>query len=301
MSHLKNISADQTAFLRGIRLLAVFFKARLSFLVVFSSLMGALITGGFAMSGLHYLLLALGGFLVAGSANGANQWIEKEFDGMMVRTQNRPLVTKEMDAFAALLFVGISAVLGLIMLYAISSQVALISGLAWLLYVLVYTPMKRFSSFAVFIGAIPGALPILSGTVAAEGEITLFGFVLFAIQFIWQFPHFWAIAWVADEDYKKAGYLLLPSIDGEKDESTAWQAFSYACLLLPVTWVLLYNGYIEWGSFIVASVIHLIFIAKAWKLYVKISDGAARQLMFFSFIHLPLVLITIAVGVGLGL
>ncbi len=95
MSHLKNISADQTAFLRGIRLLAVFFKARLSFLVVFSSVMGALITGGFAMSGLHYLLLALGGFLVAGSANGANQWIEKEFDGMMLRTQHRPLVTKE--------------------------------------------------------------------------------------------------------------------------------------------------------------------------------------------------------------
>lgn len=301
MSQVKNISERRVGLLKNIAIVAVFFKARLSFLVVFSSVLGAVITGGLSMAWTNYFLLAIGGFLIAGSANGANQWIEREFDKLMERTQGRPLVTGQLDTSVGLLLIGITAVLGFMLLYLISSQVAIISGLAWFLYAFVYTPMKRFSSFAVFVGAIPGALPVLSGTVAAQDEITLFGFTLFALQFVWQFPHFWAIAWVADEDYKKAGYQLLPSIDGSKDENTGWQSFIYACLLIPVTAVLLYNGFIGWVTFILASVIHVLFIMKAWALYEKTSDRAAKELMLFSFLHLPLVMIVIAIGVGLGI
>lgn len=284
-----------------LKLTASLFKARLSLLVVFSSLLGAAITSAASLSLGQYLLLGLGGFLVAGSASGANQWFERDLDKIMKRTMDRPLVTRRLDLSVALLLIGLAVIVGLGLLYWISASVAIISGLAWFLYVLVYTPMKRISPFAVFVGAIPGALPVLSGTVAAEGTITLFGFTIFALQFIWQFPHFWAIAWLADDDYKRAGFQLLPSIDGRKNEVTGWQSFAYSVLLIPVSMVMLYNNFFGWITFSLLNLANLFYIVKAWALYIEVNDTAARKLMFASFIYLPLALIIIFLGVTFGL
>lgn len=268
------------------------FKMRLSLLVVFSSLLGAIIVGGLSsLTFVDFLLLAIGGLLVSGSASGLNQWFEKDFDKLMIRTRERPLVTGMLSTPFALILIGVSAIVGLLLLYQLHPKAAYLSALAWVLYAFVYTPMKRMSPFAVFIGAFPGALPILVGTVAVQGEITFIAFLLFSVQFIWQFPHFWAIAWLSDADYKKAGFHLLPSINSKKDASAAWQCVVYSLLLIPLTGVLLFNDYLNGFGFAIINLINLVYIFYAWRLYRTLSDQAARKLMFFSFAYLPLVLL----------
>ncbi len=276
-------------------MLAQLFKLRLSLLVVFSSVLGAIIVGGLSvLSFFEFVLLFSGGLLTSGSGSAVNQLLEKDTDKLMARTKDRPLATDSLSVPSTLLTIGISLCLGIFALYVLSPLAALFSILAWILYGFVYTPMKKMSPFAVFIGAIPGALPVLIGSVAVEGHISFLGFILFAIQFIWQFPHFWAIAWVADSDYKKAGFKLLPNVNSTKDESVAWQCFVYSLLLVPVSLVLWYNGFLSLIGLSVVNIFNLAYIFYSWQLYSQVTDDAAKRLMFSSFLYLPFVLLSLS-------
>lgn len=208
-------------------------KFRLSSLVVFSAIT-AYIMASPAPEWHIALLLVLGGFLVTGSSNAFNQIIERDLDKLMQRTENRPLPQARLGNTEALIFSSIIGVAGIAILWFAINPLSGILGIAALVsYVAIYTPLKRISSFAVFVGAFPGAIPPLLGWVAATGEIQFQGLILFAIQFIWQFPHFWALAWIADEDYKRAGFQMLPAADG-RSKTTAFQILIYNAGLIPI-------------------------------------------------------------------
>ncbi|MEM6831274.1 MAG: heme o synthase, partial [Bacteroidota bacterium] len=180
-------------------------KPRLSFLVVFSSGFGYLLANHTILSWTNFILFLLGGFFISGSSVIINQIIEQDFDAMMTRTKNRPIPSGKVTIPEAIWFSVLTGILGLGLLFISTNPLTTgLSTLSLLLYAFVYTPLKRVGSIAVFVGAIPGALPPLIGWTAASGLITYEALIIFGIQFIWQFPHFWAIAWVCDSDYKKA-------------------------------------------------------------------------------------------------
>ncbi|MFM2190794.1 MAG: protoheme farnesyltransferase [Bacteroidota bacterium] len=275
--------------------LAQLTKTRLTILVVFSASMAFIIGSSDALDWAKLGLLIVGGFLVTGSANAFNQIMEKDLDKMMDRTQARPLPDNRMRVTEAAV---IAVVFGLGGLFILTYYMNLYSGIlgliALLSYTIMYTPLKRTTPFAVFVGAFPGAIPTLLGYVAATGSFDTAAWILFCIQFIWQFPHFWAIAWVLDDDYKKAGFELLPS-KGGRDKSSAFQAFVYAFSLIPVgitPWVFGMAGPI---SAIISTVAAIVFSWQAWKLYQSCSVEAARVLMFGSFVYLPLVQLTLVI------
>ncbi|HYV91104.1 MAG TPA: heme o synthase [Chitinophagales bacterium] len=268
-------------------------KFRLSLLVVFSSLIGFLIAANGEWQWPQLILFLVGGFLVTASSNALNQVIEKDFDRLMNRTMKRPLPDERMSVMEALLAAGIFAVGGILIFLLYFNQLsAILSALALLTYAFIYTPLKRFSSVAVFVGAIPGALPLLIGVVSASGSFTAIGVALFAIQFLWQFPHFWAIAWVSHDDYAKAGYHLLPDKNG-RTKFSALQNVLYILALIPVSLVPLWFGFAGWISAIIVLLCGILFLFQAMMLYKECSVAAARKLMFGSFFYLPIVLLAI--------
>jgi len=208
-------------------------KFRLSMLVAFSSGFGYVLGHSGAFDWGHFLMFCLGAILMSGAAITINQILEREYDKIMTRTQNRPLPTGRVSETEGWLFAIVLLCTSLLLLKVYANYLTFtLSLLSFFLYSFVYTPLKRVGSIAVFVGAIPGALPPLLGWVAATGEISYEALVIFGIQFIWQFPHFWAIAWIADEDYKKAGFKLLP-FGGKKDMKTAINIMIYTLFLLP--------------------------------------------------------------------
>lgn len=239
----------------------------------------------------NLVLLSLGGFLVTGAANALNQVLEKDFDKMMKRTSNRPLATGRMTVYEAVLLAGLMSVIGTGLLALLNPLTALFGAISMLLYAFVYTPMKRVSPVAVIIGAIPGALPTLIGCVAYEGTLTALAIVLFGIQFFWQFPHFWAIAWLGHKDYTGAGYYLLPSSNGEKNEQVGMQSLIYGMMLLPLGLMPYWMGVSGIISAVLVTVLGIYYSALCWQLYRKCTDEAAKKLMFTSFFYLPMVLI----------
>jgi protoheme IX farnesyltransferase len=262
-------------------------KMRLASLVVFSAAMGFMMAPGkldIALLG----LLILGGFLVTGAANGLNQILEREPDKLMSRTVLRPLPDNRMSVSEALivcLLMGISGVF--ILTYYMNVLSGLLGLAAIVLYAGVYTPLKRVTPFAVFVGAIPGAIPPMLGWVAATGNIGAEGLLQFCIQFIWQFPHFWAIAWVLDEDYKKAGFNLLPT--GQRDKGSALQTVLYTMSLVPLGIMPFVFGVSGWVSMIAILLITFYFTYKSWLLYRDCSIETAKGLMYASFLYLPVV------------
>lgn len=265
-------------------------KPRLSFLVAFSSAFGYVL--GFSGAGLNYSVLAflsLGGFLVSGSAVTINQILEIEYDRRMDRTKNRPLPTGKVSKNEAIVYAVIVGLLGLSLLYFFTNPLTtLLSLLSLILYSFVYTPLKRVGPIAVFVGAIPGALPPLLGWVAATNGFSVEGWIIFGIQFIWQFPHFWAIAWVADEDYKKAGFKLLPS-GGRKDMNTAIQIMIYTLFLIPLGLLPTQFGITGINSALVATICGVLFLSQTFYLMKECSKKAAMKIMFGSFLYLPIV------------
>lgn len=197
-------------------------KMRLASLVVFSAAMAFLTAPG-PVNWVAFLWLIVGGVLTTASANSFNQVIEKDLDKLMDRTAQRPIPGSRMSAQEGLLFGVLTGVAGVFILsWFLNPASGLLGLLSIILYTIAYTPMKRRSPFAVFIGAIPGAIPPLLGWVAATNQFGMGAWLLFSIQFLWQFPHFWSIAWVLDEDYKKAGFKMLPT--GERDKDSAFQS-----------------------------------------------------------------------------
>lgn len=263
-------------------------KPRLSFLVAFSCVFG------FALGSeqIHWGTLAMlfvGGFLMSGASIVINQILERDLDKIMTRTRHRPLPTgrvsvQEAITFFAFCFVAATALL----LFYTNVLTTLLSVASMILYSFVYTPLKRVGPVAVFVGAIPGALPPLLGWTAATGVIAFEALIIFGIQFVWQFPHFWAIAWVADDDYKKAGFKLLPS-GGEKDLNTAIQIMIYTMFLIPLGLLPATFGVTGINSAIVATVCGVIFFAQTFSLMRSGDRKSALKIMFGSFLYLPIV------------
>lgn len=265
-------------------------KMRLSGLVLFSAVFGYLIVADVVIWS-ELLALCLGGFLVTGSSNGINQIIEKDLDKLMTRTQNRPIPNGRLTSVEAIWVTAIMGVAGIAILwFALNPLSGLLGALALLIYTALYTPMKRITPWAVFVGAIPGAIPPMLGAVAATGEFGLEPGILFAIQFMWQFPHFWAIAWKIDEDYSKAGFRLLPSAGG-KNKSSAFQILVYTLFLIPTSLLPNLFHMAGWIYMIAALILGTWFLLLAIKLYQSCTDKAASKLMFASFFYLPILLI----------
>jgi protoheme IX farnesyltransferase len=268
-------------------------KFRLSFLVAFSGGIGFVLASTTNVDWFRLLFFAIGGFLVTGSSNIINQIIEINLDKLMNRTMSRPLPTHRLSISEATIFSFIIGALGLYLLFTYTNLLAtLLTLISSILYGFVYTPLKRKGPIAVFVGAIPGALPPLIGWVAASGHFTFAAFLIFGIQFIWQFPHFWAIAWVLDEDYKKAGFKLLPS-GGAKDSNTAFLIMIYSLCLIPLGLLPYLVGISGINSAVITTLAGVLFLAQNIYLMKECSQKAALQLMFGSFIYLPVVQIAL--------
>ncbi|MBX7093528.1 MAG: heme o synthase [Flavobacteriales bacterium] len=261
-------------------------KFRLSFLVVISAITGYLMADKFILN--DFLLMIVGGFMVTGSSNAFNQVLEREFDKLMTRTQNRPLVKGTLSVTEAMIVAILLGVVGLFCLYQINRLSVILGFFALFSYVAIYTPMKRVSPWAVFVGAFPGAIPPMLGYVAAEGSFGLLPGLLFFVQFMWQFPHFWAIAWVLDDDYKKAGYHLLPSRFGRNPFSSLQIIiFTLAMILASASpWVMNLTGHWALTTCMISG---FIFYRFALKLHHTQEISDARKLMFASFFYLPII------------
>lgn len=264
-------------------------KMRLSLLVAFSSAFGYALAMGGRVDWMQLGALFVGGWLISGASCTVNQVLEKDYDKLMKRTQSRPLPTERLNNTESLWFAAFTAVIGLGLLWVSTNMLTVgLSVLSMVLYSFVYTPLKRVGPIAVFVGAFPGALPPLLGWTAATGAISHEALIIFGIQFIWQFPHFWAIAWVADEDYKKAGFKLLP-VQGEKDMKTAFQIMTYTLFLIPLGLLPTYFGITGINSAVIATVCGVLFLASTIKLMKDQSRKSALRIMFGSFLYLPIV------------
>ena len=265
-------------------------KVGLSLSVVFSSIAGYLL----AIDVINYqvlFLLGLGGFLMVAASNAFNQIIEKDTDALMKRTINRPLPTGRMSKTTALVFAILFAIVGLGILYSINPKSALFGAISIFLYTCEYTPMKPISPLAVFVGALPGAIPFMLGWVAATNEFGIEAGFLFMIQFFWQFPHFWSIGWLQFEEYKKAGFIMLPM--DKKDQSATKQIIFYTIImiLVSVAPVLKLTGafYIHPITAIIIALLGLLMLYYGVLLHKKQTNIEARKLMLSSVIYITMI------------
>ena len=251
----------------------------------------------------NILILTFAGLCITGSANAINQAVEKDTDAQMKRTANRPVASGRMSQQTAYAFAIIAGIIGVgLMAYQFNTLSAVLSALSLFLYAFIYTPLKKVNSIAVLVGAFPGAIPCLIGWIAATNEINPLatfivdgktysnagGYALFLIQFLWQFPHFWAIAWVSHTDYSRVGFKLLPADKGPT-KFTALQAVMYAVLMVPIGFLPNYfkiTG--EWSMWVVL-VANIFMVVQCVRLYQNMGVPAARRVMFSSYIYLPIV------------
>lgn len=281
-------------------------KFTLSFTVVFSCVVCYLLAPNIIGFDLKMIvLLFVAGLLVTGSANAINQASEKSTDALMKRTDKRPVANGRMSEKEAYIFAAIAGIVGVWMMYEFFNIAsALLSAFSLFLYAFIYTPLKKISSIAVIVGAFPGALPCLIGWVAATNVFSPFaivegttisngaGWALFGIQFLWQFPHFWAIAWVAFNDYIKAGFKLLPG-GGAPTKITALQAIAYAVMMIPVGIMPYYFGLTGIVSLWIVAAANIFIVIQCLRLYIEMNVKAARRVMFSSYIYLPIVLLAL--------
>lgn len=264
-------------------------KFRLAISVVFSSVAGYLL----AVDQIEVsILLGLffGGFAMVGASNAFNQWIEKDKDALMDRTKNRPLPAGRMNNLTALFIASLLTLLGIFILNNINFKTALFGALSIFIYTCVYTPLKSVTPLSVFVGAFPGAIPFMLGWVAATGSFGVEPGILFMVQFFWQFPHFWAIGWMMDDDYKKAGFKMLPT--GNPDRATAFQIVFYTLwtIIISITPYTHFSGALtlSMGTVVCLVLIGVYFLYHALKLMQKRSKEAARKLMYASIAYISL-------------
>ena len=265
-------------------------KVGLSLSVVFSAIAGYLL----AVEIINYqvlFLLGLGGFLMVAASNAFNQIIEKDTDALMKRTMNRPLPTGRMSKTSAFIFAITLTIIGLGILYSINSKSALFGAISIFLYTCAYTPMKPVSPLAVFVGALPGAIPFMLGWVAATNEFGIEAGFLFMIQFFWQFPHFWSIGWLQFEEYKKAGFIMLPM--DKKDQSATKQIIFYTIIMILVSIapVLKMTGafYIHPITAIIIALLGLFMLYCGILLHKKQTNIEARKLMLSSVLYITVI------------
>lgn len=273
-------------------------KMSLSILVVFSCIMSYLMAPNVVVyEWKMILLLFAGGLLVTGSANAINQTVERDTDAQMARTAKRPVAAGRLTPAQGWTFAIITGIAGFVILgYYFNWLSAFLALLGLFFYAFVYTPLKKVNSMAVLAGAFPGALPCLIGWVAGQDEISAGGWIFFVFQFLWQFPHFWAIAWVAHKDYSAVGFKLLPSQHGPT-RFTAIQTVIYSTLLLPVSLLPYFTGICTYGdvkgmiSIAVVVLANLFMIGRCVMLYKTMEKQAARKVMFGSYLYLPVVML----------
>lgn len=272
-------------------------KFTLSFMVVFSTVVSFLIAPHEQFYSrntlLSVLLLFAAGMLITGAANAVNQALEKDTDALMKRTASRPVASGRMSAAEAKTFAMVAGLTGAgILWYFFNLNAAIIGMFSLFFYGYIYTPLKKVNSIAVIAGAIPGALPCLIGWVAATNGLEAGGWILFAIQFLWQFPHFFAIAWIAHEDYAKAGFKLLPSKEGPT-KFTALQTLIYSVLMVPVGLMAYKSGLAGQTSMWIVLGCNLWMVYASFMLLIKMTKGAARLVMFSSYFYLMIVLLSL--------
>ena len=284
------MSASVNASKGTFSVLADLVKARLTGLVLLTTLVGFYL-GNQGAANIPLLFAAmLGTGLLAAGAASLNQYLERDFDKLMPRTQDRPIPAGLMSAEATLVFGGILSVVGLVELALfVNLLTSLLGAITIALYLFVYTPLKRVTSLNTIIGAVPGALPPLMGWTAARGSIDMAGWSLFAILFFWQLPHFLAIAWMYKDEYGQAGYVMLPNVD-PSGARTARQALSHTLGLLPVSLCPSVFGITGGVYFLGATLMTLVFIGCAFSFTRHLNRASARRLFFCSIIYLPLLL-----------
>ncbi len=267
-------------------------------MVVFSTVVSFLIAPNeqFFVRGkiISVLLLFGAGMLITGSANAINQAMEKNSDALMKRTAKRPIASGRMSVNEAGIFAFVTGALGVYLMWRFfNMESAMVSLFSLFLYGFIYTPLKKVNSISVLVGAIPGALPCLIGWIAAYGNapISWMGaWVLFGIQFLWQFPHFWAIAWLAHKDYTAAGFKLLPADKGPT-RFTAMQSIIYSALMIPVGFLPYYTGISGIESMFVLLICNCWMVYVSVMLFIRMDAKSARKVMFSSYFYLMIVLL----------
>ena len=262
-------------------------KARLSFSVVLSALAGYILASE-SIKGFDIFLLFIGGYCIVGASNSFNQIIEKDKDALMNRTRSRPLPSKKISNLNAIFISILLTILGLVILYLINYKTALLSLLSIFIYTCIYTPLKPVTPFSVFIGAIPGAIPFMLGWIAATNEFGIEAGTLFMIQFFWQFPHFWALGWMLDEDYKKAGFNMLPT--GKKDKKTTLQIILYIIWMIFIS-IFPYSGLTGKLSLSIYGLVFVLILGVtmlifAFNLYSRMDVNSAKKLFMYTVFYL---------------
>ena len=264
-------------------------KIRLSVSVVFSAIAGYLL-GAVEVDVYTLILLAFGGYFMVGASNAYNQIIERDLDALMDRTKNRPVPAGRMSVRTAFIIATVFTIAGLVTLYVINPRTAMYGAISIFLYTCVYTPLKTKTPLSVFVGAIPGAIPFMLGWVAARNDFGIEPGTLFALQFFWQFPHFWAIGWFLFDDYKKGGFFMLPT--GKRDKGTAVQTIMYTIWTILISIVPVFGVTGDLKLSIVAAVIvfaiGLVMLYYAFELFKKRTAKAAKQLMLSSVLYITL-------------
>ncbi len=264
-------------------------KARLALSVVFSSIAGYLL-GAYQIEWTALLLLAFGGYCMVGASNAFNQVIEKDLDALMSRTRNRPIPAGRMSVNQVLSVAVVMTLLGVIALYILNPKTAMFGAISIFLYTSVYTPLKTKSPLAVFVGAFPGAIPFMLGWVAATNDFGIEPGTLFMIQFFWQFPHFWALGWMLDEDYKKAGFKMLPT--GHKDKGTAVQIIMYTVWMIIISVIPAFGItgrlHLSIPGAVLVFLMGMVMLIYAFRLFEKRDNASARKLMLASVTYISL-------------
>ena len=262
-------------------------KVRLALSVVFSTLSGYILAADKILV-LDMLLLLIGGYCMVGASNSFNQIIEKDKDALMNRTKNRPLPTKKITSSNAFWISVFLTIAGLGILYTINYKTAFFAGLSVFIYTCIYTPLKSITPLSVFVGAIPGAIPFMLGWVAATNKFGIEPGTLFMIQFFWQFPHFWALGWMLDDDYKKAGFNMLPT--GQRDKKTAIQIILYVLWMIIIS-VFPYSGLtgsltLSFYGVIIVLFVGIIMLFFAINLYNRMDINSAKNLFLYTIFYL---------------
>ena len=287
MPRVSNLTVKPTSLISDFKEIT---KMRLSLSVVFSSIAGYLL-GADVVSVYHILLLSLGGYFMVGASNAFNQIIERDLDALMDRTKFRPIPAGRMSVNSAFLLASLFTIFGIIILYIINPQTAMFGAISIFLYTSAYTPLKTKTPLAVFVGAIPGAIPFMLGWVAATNDFGIEPGTLFMLQFFWQFPHFWAIGWFLHDDYQKAGFNMLPT--GKQDKATATQTIMYTVwtIIVSIAPVFGFTGRLQLTILgaVIVGLIGLVMLYYAIQLFKKRTVLSARQLMLASVIYITLV------------
>ena len=276
-------------------------KARLAISVVFSSIAGYFL-GAYEIQWVQVLLLSFGGYCMVGASNAYNQVIERDLDALMKRTKNRPIPTGRISVKSAMTMAIVLTLLGVMALYVLNPKTAMFGAISIFLYTSVYTPLKTITPLAVFVGAIPGAIPFMLGWVAATDDFGIEPGTLFMIQFFWQFPHFWALGWMLDDDYRSGGFKMLPT--GKKDTATVLQIIMYTIWMMVVSVIPVFGitGRLQL-SVIAAVIVFLmgaVMLGFAFKLYSKRDNASARKLMLASVSYITLMQIVYVIDKFLG-